>query len=36
VINLFSFVLMAETMEEIENTKEEALINAGFRKRYCF
>jgi hypothetical protein len=34
--NLFPVVLMEETMNTTETTKEEALINAGFRKRYFF
>jgi hypothetical protein len=27
---------MLETMDDIEEAKEDALINAGFRNRYSF
>ncbi len=36
LIDLFPFVLMVETMNTNEIIKEEALIDAGFRKRYFF
>jgi hypothetical protein len=36
LIDLSRVVLMAGAMDTAEGTKEEALINAGFRKRYCF